>query len=158
MFKNIFKKSNYDYLNEVKSLPKVDKVEILVLEKMLPEPTKKELLKRKHIRMNEWAIFWIENSLTFSNDTAQEIARLWRSLPHAQQARCHWPPYALRFFDGDQLILEGTICWTCNNIYTKSFKKEGVYTFDATHETSQQLLNLLKELAPLTPTFDPLLE
>jgi hypothetical protein len=48
---------------------------------------------------------------------AQEIANLFRQLPSGNPARCHTPPFGLRFYTVDGLQSQCSICWECNNIY-----------------------------------------
>lgn len=73
---------------------------------------------------------------------AQEIANLFRQLPSGNPARCHTPPFGLRFYTVDGLQSQCSICWECNNIYG-DFR----YDFDADHSISQKLLALLIQLA-----------
>lgn len=76
------------------------------------------------------------------NQVAQEIANLFRQLPSGEPARCHTPPFGLRFYTEDGLQRQCSICWECNNIYG-DFR----YDFDADHSISQKLLALLIQLA-----------
>ncbi|HLO86169.1 MAG TPA: hypothetical protein VK203_14330 [Nostocaceae cyanobacterium] len=80
-------------------------------------------------------------------ETAQQIARLWRQLPPDEQMRCHIPPFGLRFYIGNKLLVQGSVCWQCNNIYVEENGEDLVYEFDAQHPHSQQLLALLQLLA-----------
>ena len=69
---------------------------------------------------------------------AQEIATLFRQLPSGEPARCHIPPYGLRFYTEEGLQKQCSICWMCNNI-CGDFQ----YSFDANHAVSQSLLALI---------------
>ncbi len=73
---------------------------------------------------------------------AQEIAMLFRQLPTGMPARCHEPPFGLRFYAEGGLQRQCSICWECNNIYG-DFR----YDFDANHTISERLLALLKQLS-----------
>lgn len=73
-------------------------------------------------------------------DLAQQIATLWRELLPGGQMRCHNPQFGLRFYSNDKLLLQGSICWECNNIFGDISGKEFLYEFDAEHPISQKLL------------------
>jgi hypothetical protein len=55
-------------------------------------------------------------SVSVVGDAAQAIASQWRQLPPDEQARCHIPPYVVRFHSDSGLVCEASICWHCNNI------------------------------------------
>jgi hypothetical protein len=73
---------------------------------------------------------------------AQEIANLFRQLPSGQPARCHTPPFGLRFYVENGSQVQCSICWKCNNIYG-----DFQYDFDAENSISQSLLMLLGRLS-----------
>jgi hypothetical protein len=81
-----------------------------------------------------------------TDDLAQRIADLWRKLPPGEQARCHVPPFGLRFYRSGELQLQASICWACNNIFGDVKGNSLWYAFDAQHETSQELLALCKQV------------
>ena len=118
-------------------LPPVDRVEIVSLirqsiGKADPRP-----------RFLDW--YSVVASTETIGEMAKKIAALWRSLPPAEQNRCHIPPYGLRFYAHDVVILECSICWQCNNIHIRTGRGEDTfYTFDASHEKSKSLYALLK--------------
>jgi hypothetical protein len=85
--------------NTLPSLPKISKVEIVILS---GDP--KLLDKNPKV------------SAVLNDEQAEEIMTLWRQLPPGQQARCHIPPFGLRFFAKDYLICQASLCWECNNI------------------------------------------
>jgi hypothetical protein len=76
------------------------------------------------------------------DQTVQEIANLFRQLPSGNPARCHTPPFGLRFYTEDSLQRQCSICWECNNIYG-----DFQYDFDAEDSISQNLLALLTQLS-----------
>jgi hypothetical protein len=80
-------------------------------------------------------------------ETAQQIAHLWRHLPPDEQMRCHNPPFGLRFYVDNKLLVQGSVCWECNNIHAEENGENLVYEFDAQHPHSQKLLTLLQLLA-----------
>ena len=71
---------------------------------------------------------------------AQLIASLWRDLPPGEQARCHVPRFGFRFFDGDRLVSEASVCWQCNNIRGSSGGRKMAYEFDSSVPASRRLL------------------
>lgn len=78
---------------------------------------------------------------------AQQIAILFRQLPFGNQARCHFSPFALRFFRDGEELLYASICWDCNNIWITENGVHKYAEFDADAEVSQQLLRLIESIA-----------
>ena len=76
------------------------------------------------------------------DQVVQEIANLFRQLPSGNPARCHTPPFGLRFYTEDSSPRQCSICWECNNIYG-----DFQYDFDAEDSISQNLLALLTQLS-----------
>lgn len=72
---------------------------------------------------------------------AGRIARLWQKLPSGKQMRCHLPPFALRFYSGDRLICQASICWRCNNIFGNAGSDEVFFEFDGSCRESLELLS-----------------
>ncbi len=79
-------------------------------------------------------------SVTLYGDDAQRVADLWRSLPPGEQARCHIPPYGLRFRCGERVICQASICWECDNIFGDAEGRHVHYEFESSHPTSISLL------------------
>jgi hypothetical protein len=79
-------------------------------------------------------------------ETAQKIAYLWRQLPPGEQMRCHYPPFGLRFYMGNKLLVQGSVCWECNNIFAQENGKKMIYEFYAQHPHSRQLFALLQHI------------
>lgn len=75
------------------------------------------------------------------------INDLWRRLPYFGQDRCHFPPYGLRFYQKDAIILEASICWECNNIWIELPDSKSHYEFNGNSAPAQKLLYLLKYLS-----------
>jgi len=71
---------------------------------------------------------------------AQGIAALWSELPPGEQDRCHVPPFGLRFFSGDHLLLEASLCWQCNNIFGVADGNRFSFAFNASASPSRELL------------------
>lgn len=78
-------------------------------------------------------------------EAAQTIAALWRQLPPGREERCHIPAFALRFLAGDEVVLEASLCWRCNNIWIIERGARKYASFDANAPVSKQLLQLLEE-------------
>jgi hypothetical protein len=80
-------------------------------------------------------------SVRVSGTEAQRIAELWRELPAGEQARCHIPPFGLRFYcGGGRLVGRASICWQCNNIFGDAGGQDLFFEFDASLPGSRQLL------------------
>ena len=79
-----------------------------------------------------------------TDDSAQQIARLWRLLPRGDQMRCHMPRYGLRFHLGTAVILEAAICFECNNIAMVTASGSAWAIFDAEAASSQELLSVMR--------------
>ena len=84
--------------------------------------------------------------IRLSGNSAQKIAELWRKLPEGMSARCHFPPYGFRFYKDEKLILQGSVCWQCNNIYGDVNGDEFAYRFNGEDQISQELLSICKSL------------
>jgi len=67
--------------------------------------------------------------------------------------RCHNPPFALRFFSGDGLILTASLCWHCNNILIMENGQSKGAKFDGGADVSRQLFRLLDSVAPKASIF-----
>lgn len=75
-----------------------------------------------------------------SGAAAERVAGLYRGLPAGEQARCHVPPFGLRFYAGGRLLGRASICWRCNNIFGDAGGEPLFFAFDASHPTSRALL------------------
>lgn len=119
-------------------LPPIDDVEVVpVPAGGLPKAS------RVHRRMR------FEGTVALRGDAAQEIAALWRALPEGQWlVMCHYPPFVLRFFAEDRLVLSASLCWECHNAVGTT--PEGPFTvyFDGDSETARELLARLDEISP----------
>jgi len=77
-------------------------------------------------------------------EAVQRVAALWRALPAREPARCHIPPFGLRFRAGGGVVCQASICWACNNIYGKAGEAGWGYAFDATAGVSRELYEVLE--------------
>ncbi len=116
-------------------LPQIARVEILVLGNRGDRRTPVEALQ---------SYFPIQTCVAATADQATQIADLWRQLPPAEQMRCHLPPFGLRFYTAEGMILEASLCWACNNIWAWQQGDRWGYEFDARHATALTLLATLK--------------
>lgn len=82
------------------------------------------------------------------SDAAERLAALWRRLPPGRQARCHVPPYGLRFLAGGREVCAASVCWRCNNIYGEAEGAPLHYEFDADDPVSRELLTALRRVTP----------
>jgi hypothetical protein len=116
-------------------LSSIDAVEIVDLKSVDPDRASdymKEAVAAPQIRVTD--------------ELAQQIASLWRKLPLGEPARCHIPPYGLRFYNGGDLLLQASICWQCNNIFGDEKGNSFGYLFDAEHSYSRELLATCKQI------------
>ena len=117
-------------------LPNIDAVELVDLKGLEPN------LVSEYMKIAKNALF-----VRVKGETAQQIAHLWRQLPPEGQMRCHFPPFGLRFYVENKLLVQGSVCWQCNNIHAEQNGENLLYEFDAQHPHSQELLTLLQLLA-----------
>jgi hypothetical protein len=78
--------------------------------------------------------------VVLSNEDAQHAAAMFRTLPHALQARCHIPPYILRFIANGQRVCEFSMCWECNNAHGKWGGQQTFFEFNGQSRVAQSLL------------------
>jgi len=79
---------------------------------------------------------------------AERIAALWRALPPSDQARCHIPPYGLRFWFSGRKLIDASICWQCNNVYGYAGDERLYFGFDAKAPVSVSLLMQCRHVLP----------
>jgi len=77
---------------------------------------------------------------------AERIAALWRKLPSGEQARCHNPPFGLRFWLFGEKLLEASICWECDNVYGYAGDEMLHFEFDARAPVSESLLEQCRQV------------
>ena len=69
------------------------------------------------------AVTGIHGVKTLEAETAARLLVLWAGTlrdEEGRQAHCHYPIHGLRFFRGDSLLYETSLCWVCNNYYAGS--------------------------------------
>jgi hypothetical protein len=77
---------------------------------------------------------------------AQNIAKLLRTLQPGKQSRCHTPPFGFRFYHGDYVMAEASVCWKCDNIFGMIGGRTFFFEFDSSHANAQQLLTEAQRL------------
>jgi len=131
----------YDKYDKPALLPKVDGVGVLALGK---RTTSAEELT---FSMRGSAVFEVVACVKADKLLTQQIAQLWRVLPPGKQARCHVPPFALRFFADGEILMEASLCWHCNNICLREGETFSGYEFDGRAEVSRELLAVLTAIS-----------
>lgn len=115
------------------SLPEIDTVEVVDLEDVEP------LSPSGYMSAAAAA-----PSVRVTGNAAQAIAALWRSLPAGSQARCHVPPFGLRFFLGEKLVAEASLSWACHNVFGGTWEGSFWFEFDGEAPASVELLAALR--------------
>lgn len=133
-------------------LPAIDRVEILRVEEPTKRPSGSDFIVQPYIDFAGYAP--ILQSKTVTGHDAQQLAKLWRSRTFGGSgALCHEPPYALRFFRGNRLVFETSVCWECFNCFVATGR--GGYRWLGFADENEELLNELKRLVPLPPPQQP---
>jgi hypothetical protein len=76
----------------------------------------------------------------------QRIAELFRTLPPGEEARCHMPPFGLRFVSAGKIVCEASICWECTNVYGRVEGRDISYGFDGSSAGARELLRILERV------------
>jgi hypothetical protein len=55
---------------------------------------------------------------TLKGARAQQVAALWRKqrFTGPSASACHQPPFAVKFYSGNKVMLYATVCWGCSNV------------------------------------------
>ena len=119
-------------------LPPIDDVEVVPV-----PPGGLAKASRIHRRMR------FEGTVALRGDAAQEIAALWRALPDYDLiTMCHYPPFVLRFFAADRVVLSASLCWECHNAVGTTPAGPFTALFDGDSEIARELLARLDEISP----------
>ncbi|WP_413432565.1 hypothetical protein [Crateriforma spongiae] len=149
-------------------LPVVDRIEVFALpvfdheENREPTPQSDTFLVRPEspktddstvISLSEISVRPI-SSKAFDAKVAKRIADDWRALKFRPNgAFCHVPTYGIRFYRGDELIFNVSVCWKCHNFYLPAIDPDSgqpssiLYGFDD-NAPAKRLLNDLRRLVP----------
>jgi hypothetical protein len=88
----------------------------------------------------------IDSSKTLTGKEAQDVAALWRRQIYRQyQVACHLPAYGIRFYSGEKLLVQASVCWECNNIGFQTPDMNGTQYFEGDGKLGQQLLNVFRK-------------
>jgi len=88
---------------------------------------------------------------TVTGADAQRIAGMWRGMEFGGGgALCHYPIYGLRFYNGDKLLCETSLCWVCWNCFVRS-EDEG-FRWLGFGDEDQRFLDHLQSIVPLPIT------
>ena len=117
-------------------LPPVTSVDIVILKGISPDRVDGYMAAAKNAP-----------AIEVRGAAALRIAKLWRQLPSGNQARCHVPPFGLRFRNADRVLCQGSLCWRCNNIYGDMDGEKVYFEFDAGQPVSRELLADLRRLS-----------
>ena len=90
----------------------------------------------------------IRGDVRLTGEDAQRIATLWRALPAGEEARCHTPPYGLRFWRGGRLLAEASLCWECDNARGYAGAETIAFAFNSRSAVAQSLLMQLRHVLP----------
>lgn len=82
-------------------------------------------------------------SRTLDAEQRARLRTLIEALPDGISARCHTPPFGLRFGSGATEI-SASVCFACSNAYVAG----NLAAFDAGSAPARQLLAFLREQAP----------
>jgi hypothetical protein len=98
----IIREVNRKTIPYTKRLPSVDKVELMRVGSISEGGDIRSIAETKSIEGRQ----------------ARLIASVWRSQMWNLRftAECHEPPYAIKFYSGDRLVLYASICWACHDI------------------------------------------
>lgn len=140
------------------ALPRFDRAELYAVS--MPTPFDDEKPKRRATNntfpVRPYSLHAdIHAHATLQGDACDELRSAWQSLAFDRLggALCHEPAYGLRFFRGDDLLFETTVCWKCQNFYLPRYDSDerrfthGWYGF-ADDENAKALLALLQSHLP----------
>ena len=125
------------------SLPPVSAVEVVVLDSVEPKHVGSYMQSASNAP-----------SVKLEGEQALSIAALWRQLPPGHQARCHTPPFGLRFFVEEDVVCQASICWECDNIFGDVGGTSFCYEFSSKRPISRKLLAELRQIVKVA--FDDL--
>jgi hypothetical protein len=111
------------------TLPVIDAIEVVSLRGLNPNHVDEYMAVANEARR-----------IRIAGAGAQRIAELWRTLPEGEQARCHLPPFGLKFYAEGILVCQASICWRCNNIFGETGGDRLFFAFEGSAAPSRELL------------------
>jgi hypothetical protein len=142
----------YRLSQQTGGLPRCDRVDILRLEENIDWDATSGFPIRPYKKFAK-----VLDTKTLSEPDAESIAAIWRSqtfeVPgqHHFQALCHDPVYALRFYRGNSVIFETSICFHCSNFFVTYKGEPHWWGFDTSTPAAETLLNRLRKELPDSP-------
>ena len=78
---------------------------------------------------------------------AEKIARVWRKQKFVGRstAACHNPPYSISFYSRGKVVLSGSVCWACSNVYFGVPERKYMVKFLADSPDGQLLYETFKK-------------
>ena len=99
--------------------------------------------------------FTVASKKTLRGKDCDKIIDAWRRLRIPEKpggAFCHTPPYGIRFYRGNELLLETTICWECHNFYMPTIDLETgalQLSLQSVQDKGNRLFQVLNETIPI---------
>jgi hypothetical protein len=95
-------------------LPECDRIEVFLLSGMQSKGGDGTFPIRPYERFSK-----IEKKTEIKGEQAKKLCASWRNATFDfwSQSWCHFPIYGLRFYEGDTLHLETSVCLGCSNFY-----------------------------------------
>lgn len=155
-----------DFETYVNNLPACDRVEVIRLEEKhfvgkvkQPEPselTAEEKAGLHYIKQaREW--FKIAGKADLNGKDAERLASLYRAFKERTFPKgvgvsfCHYPPYMYRFYSGENLVGEASVCWLCRNLIVGPPEKRKAMYFEEEPKAVEELLDASNKLFPDNP-------
>lgn len=132
------------------ALPKCDRVEVVHLGGF-QRSDGPDLASDRQFPVRPYNRFaLVRGSQTLSGSDAEMIAALWRAQTFGPefQALCHHPAFGIRFFSGNELTLETSVCFACANFSVDYLWESGFHGFDTSRPKARELLTRLHQLYP----------
>ena len=92
----------------------------------------------------------VRSSKTLSGSDAEMFAALWRAQTFGPefQALCHHPAFGFRFYSGNDVTLETSVCFACANFSVDYLWKSDFQGFDTSRPIARELYARLQQLFP----------
>ncbi len=110
----------------------------------------KELLG-KTFTVDGIQVYPVVSSVTLRGDELSMFMDIWRRQApfDAASALCHSPPFGFRFFNGNRVIVETTVCWACSNFTVARYPFDADYCgFHASSPDAKALLEFCRSRVP----------
>lgn len=94
----------------------------------------------------------IKKKRELKGDEAKKLCAAWRGMTFDlwSQALCHFPIYGLRFYQGDILKFETSVCFGCSNFYFPNGRGESSWHgFREKDVAGKKLVESLKDIIPM---------